>query len=113
MRQLRRLVFVGRSYVDLTAFPASVQDDAGYQLQLVQEGREPLDWKPMKSIGAGVKEIRIRDKSGAFRVIYIAKIEDAVYVLHCFEKKSQRTGQADLALASSRYKSLVRDRTRR
>ncbi len=113
MRQLRPLRFLGRSYEDLTSFSTSVQDDAGYQLQLVQEGKEPEDWKPMKTIGVGVNEIRVRDRSGAFRVIYIAKLEDAVYVLHCFEKKSQRTSQADLDLATARYKALIRGRTRR
>ena len=113
MRQLRRLDFLGRSYEDLTSFPASAQDDAGYQLQLVQEDKEPQDWKPMKSIGVGVNEVRVRDKSGAFRVIYIAKFEDAVYVLHCFEKKSQKTSQSDLDIAASRYKALVRRRARR
>lgn len=113
MRQLRPLRFLGRSYEDFTSFPASVQDDGGYQLQLVQEGKEPEGWKPMKSIGSGVNEIRIQDKSGAFRVIYIAKLEDAVYVLHCFEKKSQKTSGADLSLATARYKALIRGRTRR
>jgi phage-related protein len=78
------------------------------QLNLVREGREPTDWKPMKTIGAGVNEIRTRDASGAYRVIYIAKLKDAVYVLHCFEKKSQKTSRQDLELASKRFKQLIR-----
>ena len=77
-------------------------------MRRIQQGKEPLDWKPMKSIGAGVAEVRIQDEAGAFRVIYIAKFEDAVFVLHCFQKKSQKTGQRDLDLAASRLRSIIR-----
>lgn len=66
----------------------------------------------MTMIGAGVREIRIRDKDGAFRVVYVAKFEDAVYVLHCFQKKTQKTSAEDIALASQRYKELVWQRKR-
>lgn len=90
------------------AFPLSARQDAGRQLRRIQQGKEPLDWKPMKSIGAGVAEVRIQDEAGAFRVIYIAKFEDAVFVLHCFQKKSQKTGQRDLDLAASRLRSIIR-----
>jgi phage-related protein len=65
----------------------------------VQEGLEPDDWKPMNGIGPGVSEIRIRERDGAFRVIYVAKLEDAIYVLHCFQKKTQKTSSDDIALA--------------
>jgi len=81
--------------------------EAGRQLRNVQNGREPDDWKPMASIGTGVNEIRIRDRSGAYRVIYIAKLEDAVYVLHCFEKKSQKTSRRDLEIAGARLRELL------
>ena len=81
--------------------------EAGRQLRNVQTGREPDDWKPMPSIGTGVNEIRIRDRSGAYRVIYIAKLEDAVYVLHCFEKKSQKTSRRDLEIAGTRLRELL------
>ncbi len=63
----------------------------------------------MKTVGPGVREIRIREKDGAFRVIYVAKFEEAVYVLHCFQKKSQKTNSDDIALASRRYKDLIRE----
>ncbi len=66
----------------------------------------------MKTVGPGVREIRIREKDGAFRVIYVTKFEDAVYVLHCFQKKSQKTGSDDVALASMRYKDLIRELNR-
>lgn len=82
---------------------------AGFQLDRVQHGEDPDDWKPMNSIGSGVREIRVRDADGAFRIIYVAKLGDAIYVLHCFQKKSQRTGKEDIALATRRYKQLVEE----
>ena len=95
--------FVGSAKEDLAAFPAPARIRAGYELFMVQVGRDPDDWKSLSSIGAGACEIRIRDKSGAFRVIYVAKFADAVYVLHAFQKKSQRTSQGDIDLAKRRY----------
>ena len=76
--------FQGNSLDDLRAFPIGARREAGHQLDQVQSGQEPDDWKPMNTVGQGVKEIRIRDAAGAFRVIYLAKFVDAVYVLHCF-----------------------------
>jgi phage-related protein len=81
----------------------------GYQLDRVQNGLSPHDWKPMPDIGSGVREIRIRDESGAFRVIYVAKFANAVYVLHCFQKKTQKTNKTDLDLAIKRYGDLVKE----
>lgn len=100
--------FLGTALNDLRDFPLSARREAGYQIDKVQHGEEPDDWKPMKTIGAGVHEIRIQDEAGAFRVIYIAKFKDAVCVLHCFQKKSQRTSVQDIALASKRYNELMR-----
>ncbi|WP_407639192.1 type II toxin-antitoxin system RelE/ParE family toxin [Caballeronia mineralivorans] len=91
---------------DLREFPLLARRDAGHQLDQVQRGREPDDWKPMNTVGQGVREIRIRDTSGAFRIVYLAKLADAVYVLHCFQKKTQRTSKADLDLATKRYREL-------
>jgi len=92
----------------LLNFPASVRREAGFQLDKVQHGENPDDWKPMPTIGTGVKEIRLRDTKGAFRVIYIAQIGDAVHVLHCFQKKTAKTGITDLRLAQQRLKMLMR-----
>jgi phage-related protein len=103
------IAFLGSSLDDLRAFPLSARREAGYQLDQVQNGHEPDDWKPMKTVGQGVKEIRIRDAAGAFRVIYVASFADAIYVLHCFKKKSQRTSKAVLELASKRYRELVKE----
>lgn len=104
---LKPVEFLGDSLDQLRGFPLSVRRDAGFQLDRVEHGLEHDDWKPMTSIGSGVKEIRIRDTSGAFRVIYLAKLEDAVYVLHCFQKKTQETRQQDIDIAKQRYKDLI------
>lgn len=94
---------------DLRGFPSGARRATGFQLDLVQNGRDPDDWKPMTTIGRGVREIRVRDEAGAFRVIYVAKFAHAVFVLHCFEKKSQRTSRPDIDLATRRYRDLVKE----
>jgi phage-related protein len=109
MAGLRPIEFRGGALEDLRAFPQAARRAAGFQLDQIQRGREPDDWKPMNSIGAGVREIRIRDTAGAFRVLYVAKFDDAVYVLHCFQKKTQKTRKSDLDLASHRYRDLVKE----
>ena len=81
--------------VDLRAFPLTARREAGYQLEQVQNGREPDDWKPMNPVGRGAKEIRIRDEAGAFRVLYVAKFADAIYVLYCFQQKTEKRAGAD------------------
>ena len=101
--------FRGSALDDLRAFPQAARREAGYQLDRVQHGREPDDWKPMNTVGRGVREIRIRDAAGAFRVLYVAKLDDAVYVLHCFQKKTQKTSKADLNLAAQRYRDLLKE----
>lgn len=108
-KSAKPIEFRGGALTDLCRFPAAARREAGYQLYQVQEGYDPDDWKPMNTIGQGVREIRIRQKDGAFRVIYVAKFEDAIYVLHCFQKKTQKTNPEDIALASRRYKDLMRE----
>lgn len=103
------LEFLGTSLDDLRAFPLAAKREAGHQLDQVQHGFEPDDWKPMNTVGKGVREIRIRDASGAFRVLYVAKFADAVYVLHCFQKKTEKTSQADVDLAAKRYRDLLKE----
>jgi phage-related protein len=109
MVDYKPIEFLGSSLDDLRAFPQAARRQAGYQLDRVQRGYEPDDWKPMNTIGRGAGEIRIRDAAGAFRVLYVAKFEDAVYVLHCFQKKTQKTRKADLNLASKRYRDLLKE----
>lgn len=79
---------------------------SGFQLESGQEGVDPDDWKPMSSVGPRVREIRIQESSRAFRCIYIARRPEAIYVLHCFQKKSQKTSRQDLSLAQKRFKSM-------
>ena len=105
---MKPIVWVGSAKVDLKALPAAVLDDMGHQLFRVQCGLEPDDWKPMPSVGVGVKEIRVRDASGAFRTIYLATRPEAVFVLHCFRKSSQKTAQRDIELARQRLNRLPR-----
>ena len=102
--------FRGSSLDDLRAFPTAAKREAGHQIDLVQNGEEPDDWKPMATtVGPGAKEIRIRDEAGAFRVIYVAKFDDAIYVLHCFQKKTEQTSKRDIDLAEKRYRDLKRE----
>jgi phage-related protein len=96
--------FVGSARDNLAAFPKAARTRAGYELFAVQVGRNPDNWKPMARVGPGACEIRVRDPTGAYRVIYIARFVDAVYVLHAFQKKTQKIGRADLELAAQRYR---------
>lgn len=109
---MKTIGFRGASLEDLRAFPPSARRQAGYQLDRIQAGFAPTDWKPMASVGKGVEEIRIRDEAGAFRVLYVARFQETIYVLHCFQKKTQKTARTDLDLASRRYADLVRELSR-
>lgn len=102
MKCVKPVSFVGDSLARLRDFPEDARAEAGYQLSEVQSGNDPADWKPMKAIGPGVREIRIREVSGAFRVVYLATLPDRVLVLHAFQKKSQQTAQRDIDLARRR-----------
>lgn len=102
--RLKSLTFVGSALDDLRAFPAVARREAGYQLDRLQSGLKPNDYKPIATVGAGAEEIRVRDADGAFRVVYVAKFAGAIYVLHCFQKKSRATSKADVALAAKRYR---------
>jgi phage-related protein len=102
---LKRIIWIGSSKKDLTKFSNEGMRKAGYQLGRVQLGIKPNDWKPMPSIGPGVEEIRIHAEN-EYRVIYVARFEDSVYVLHCFVKKTQRTSEPDIFIAKSRLKQL-------
>lgn len=108
--QPKPLDWTGTSLADARALPDGARQEVGYQLGRVQEGRTPEDFKPMKTVGPGVFEVRVRDDGRAFRSFYVARFEEAVYVLHVFEKKSQRTAQADVDLGRTRYRALVRQR---
>lgn len=106
----KEIRWVGSAYDDLLAFPAQVRQQAGFQLGKVQAGLDPDDWKPFDDIGPGTREIRLRDPAGAFRVIYVAKFEEAVYVLHCFQKKTQATNLTDKRIVEARYRAIANAR---
>ncbi|MCJ9672368.1 MULTISPECIES: type II toxin-antitoxin system RelE/ParE family toxin [unclassified Neorhizobium] len=103
---MKRLEFLGDALDRLRDFPEVARKEMGVQLHKIQLGLEPSDWKPMTTIGAGVREIRIRDEAGAFRIIYVTRIEDAVYVLHAFQKKTQQTAKRDLDIATARLRQI-------
>ena len=100
--------FLGDSLRSLREFPDDAKRDAGYQLDRVQHGLQPDDFKPMPAIGKGVEEIRVRDDTGAYRVIYTARLADAIYVLHAFQKKTQATSKRHIELAKQRFALLSR-----
>ena len=103
---MKTLFFVGAAREDLASFPDAARRAAGYELFMVQTGRQPADFKPLPDVGPGAHEIRVREDSGSFRVIYVAKFKDAVYVLHAFQKKTRKTSRMDIELASRRYRMI-------
>ena len=104
---VKEIRWVGSSHADLMAFPNASRREAGFELGKVQAGLDPTDWKPFNEVGAGTREIRISDASGIHRVMYVAKFEEAVYVLHCFQKKTPTTSKQDKDIATARYRAVV------
>ncbi len=107
---MKHVRFLGDALKRMREFPEAAKHDAGYQLDKVQRGNQPDNFKPMPSIGKGVEEIRIRDETGIYRIIYTARIADAIYVLHAFQKKTQSTSKHDISIAKERYAELMRGR---
>lgn len=105
---MKSISFLGDSLKRIREFSCNAKQDVGFQLDKVQRGEQPDDFKPMPTIGSGVEELRIWDESGTYRVIYIAKLSDAIYVLHAFQKKTQTTANRDLELAKTRLNELLR-----
>ena len=103
---MKTLKFIGDSLKCLRQFPVDARHDAGFQLDKVQRGEQSADFKPMPDIGKGVEDLRIWDDTGTYRVVYTAKLADAVYVLHAFQKKTQATSKSDIELAKKRYNEL-------
>ena len=103
---MKPLRFLGNSLERLRQFPEDARHDVGYQLEQVQHGKQPTDFKSMSSVGKGVEELRVWDDSGTYRVVYIARFAEAVYVLHTFQKKTRATSERDIELARARYAEL-------
>ncbi|MGO8933721.1 MAG: type II toxin-antitoxin system RelE/ParE family toxin [Terracidiphilus sp.] len=105
---MKEIEFLGDSLKTIVNFPRNARQAAGRQLAKVQNGNPPDDFKPMPEIGKGVEEIRVRDQSGIYRVIYTARLADAIYVLHAFQKKTMQTSKQDIEIARKRFKKLMR-----
>jgi phage-related protein len=109
---IKPVVWLADSKEQMSGFPDASRTVAGFELWEVQQGNEPSDWKPMPSVGLGVKEIRVR-VGGAYRLLYVAKFTEAVYVLHAFQKKAQKTPKPDIELARTRFRALIQERKQR
>lgn len=105
---MKPIRFLGDSLKRLRDFPEDAKQDAGYQLDRVQRGMQPDDFKPMTVIGKGVEELRVWDDSGTYRVVYTARLAEAIYVLHAFHKKTQATSKQDIEIAKARYTELMK-----
>jgi phage-related protein len=110
MTHAKDIRWLGSSYSDLLAFPDEARRTAGFQLRKIQAGLDPDDWKPFDVVGAGTKEIRLRESGGSYRVMYVAKFEEAIYVLHCFQKKAQTTTKQAKNTTEARYRAVVNAR---
>lgn len=107
---MKPVVFVGDSLARLREFPDETRHDAGYQIDKLQRGQKPDDFKPMPAIGKGVEELRVWDDAGTWRVIYLTRLADAVYILHAFQKKTRTTAKRDIDIARQRLAQLRKER---
>jgi len=108
---MKPVAFIGRALDELKAFPDAARREAGFQIFNLQNGLDPDDWKPLVGIGQGVMEIRVHE-GGEFRVVYVARMAEAVYVIHAFQKKGQRTAKRDLETIRGRYAAMIKQRGR-
>ena len=110
MHDTKEIRWLGSAFDDLLKFSDDARREAGFQLGKVQAGLDPDDWKPFDGVGRGTREIRIRDAAGIFRVMYVTKFEEAIYVLHSFQKKTETTSDRDKEIAKTRYRAIVQER---
>lgn len=109
---MKPVTWLGNSRQAVKEFPPVARQRTGRQLARVQDGLDPDDWKPIPSIGIGVKEIRVRE-GRAFRLVYVARFSEAIYVLHAFEKKSNKTPKQDIQLARNRFRAMIGERAKK
>ena len=107
----KSILWVGDSQKVVRTFPKPVKVDMGTELMRLQAGDDPIDWRPMPTVGAGVSEIRVQH-NGQWRLMYVAKFEEGVYVLHAFRKTTQRTSPADIDVTRNRLRDLIKERRR-
>jgi phage-related protein len=105
----KEIIYCGSALKDLQGLDSDIRSRVAFQLDRLKNGLMPTDFKPMKTIGLGVNEIRIKAKVGV-RVIYVAKFGNAIYILHAFKKKSQKTAREDIEIAKARYQNLVKNK---
>ncbi len=105
---MKPVAFLGDALEAIRAFPNAARREMGFQIDRLQRGLDPDDWKPLKTVGPGVREIRVRDASGAYRAIYVATFPEAIFVLHAFQKKTRATAKRDLDVAVVRFRALKR-----
>lgn len=110
MEHEKEIRWMGSSFRDLLAFPEEPRRLAGFQLGKIQAGLDPDNWKPLDHVGPGTREIRIKDVSGAYRVMYVSKFVEGLYVLHCFHKKTQSISRHDMSIAVARYRAILNSR---
>ncbi len=101
--------WIGSSLEDLSNFSDLARRKAGFELRTIQSGETPSDFKPMPIVGAGVEEIRIRVDE-AYRIFYVARFQEAIYVLHAFQKKTQKTSKLDIKIGQKRYQQMLQYR---
>ena len=109
MNKEKPIYWVGTSLKDLLAFPSEAKQEAGYQLHRVQNGLEPENWKSFQQVGSGVKEVRISESSNIYSIMYVANFANKIYVLHSFQKKTQKTSLKDIEIAKTRYKTIIKE----
>jgi phage-related protein len=101
--------WIGTSKNDVCSFPDDAKRKTGFELRKIQQGEEATDFKPMPTVGKGVQEIRVRTED-AYRIFYVAKFEECIYVLHAFQKKTQKTAKGDIELGQKRYLQMLQER---
>jgi phage-related protein len=99
--------WIGTSKNDLKIFPEDARRKAGLELRLIQQGKQAIDFKPIPSIGKGAEEIRIWT-GDTYRVFYVARFPEAIYILHAFGKKTQKTSKKDIELGQKRYQQMIK-----
>ena len=104
---MRKVIFEGDSLEIIRRFPSIARQRCGYEIDRIQRNLKPLNWKPFRTVGQGVCEVRVR-VGNQYRILYIVSFEDQLHVLHAFEKKTQRTRSSDIKIAKHRLKVLHR-----
>jgi phage-related protein len=108
-KSMKKITWLGTTHETVKEYPVDARREIGFNLDKVQRGFEPADWKPVVGVGHGVKEIRIHE-GNEYRVFYVAKFQEAVYVLHSFVKKTEQTSKKDIDVGKKRYIEMLQIR---